>query len=449
MNDNLHDNNLKRLTEELTLTKKIFRNYSHQLKQDSTRQKEEIMKQISIMRNGLNETIQRLSSVVKHVLDQIGAVWQKVLPVMDNFSEAGYVSWLIGLISCASTLVVTLFLIVPLSCSCCHVDNLAGTTFQMSACVLSIFCTFLGFFTIFEVLVGGHGEVFVCRALYEKPEYVVIGRLFDNPGIMFDQPPTNGVLPNLLISSEQNPKQFSNVSLTTALKECEMNKSAYYVFQIDNLLDLKNTLNFENYPDLVRSINNIKAHESQFTSLTERIQYLLSDLYHDSKFNFTSFRVDIQQISPEKEMANFIDQMQRVSLQINDATTANRMGTLASTARKIQKTLLQPLEILKNEIIFQVTALELQIEPWMDKIKEIESNFNKTQAFLNQNVLEICANFSENFRNRMRMNLETFKNEELEKLGNEYGSRSLFDVYDGIRLLTCGHIIEPINGENI
>lgn len=449
MNDNLYDNNLKRLTEELAITKKIFRNYSYQLKQDSTRQKEEIMKQISIMRNGLNETIQRLSSVVKHVLDRIGAVWQKVLPVMDNFSEAGYISWLIGLISCASTLVVTLFLIVPLSCSCCHVDNLAGTTFQMSACVLSIFCTFLGFFTIFEVLVGGHGEVFICRALYEKPEYIVIGRLFDNPGIMFDQPPTNGVFANLLISSEQNPKQFSNVSLTTALKECEMNKSAYYVFQIDNLLDLKNTLNYENYPDLVSSINNIKAHESQFTSLTERIQYLLSDLYHDSKFNFTSFRVDIQQISPEKEMANFIDQMQRVSLQINDATTANRMGTLASTARKIQKTLLQPLEILKNEIIFQVTALELQIEPWMDKIKEIETNYNQTQAFLNQNVLEICANFSEDFRNRMKMNLETFKDEELEKLKNEYGSRSLFDVYDGIRLLTCGHIIEPINGENI
>ena len=81
-----------------------------------------------------------------------------------------------------------------------------------------------------------------------------------------------------------------------------MNKSAYYVFQIDNLLDLKNILNFENYPDLVRSINNIKAHESQFISLTERIQYFLSDLYHESNFNFTSFRVDIQQISPEKEM---------------------------------------------------------------------------------------------------------------------------------------------------
>lgn len=446
MNDNIYDNSLKKLTDELAITKKIFQNYSYQLKQDSMRQKEEIMKQTTIMRNGLNETIQRLTSVVKHVLDRIGVVWQKVLPIMDNFKEAGYISWLIGLISCTSTLVVTLFLLVPLSCSCCHVDNLAGTTFQMSACILSIFCTFLGFFTIFEVLIGGHGEVFVCRSLYEKPEYFVVGRLFDNPGIMFDQPPPNGVFANLLVTSEQNSKQFSNVSLTTALAECEMNKSAYYVFQIDNLLDLKNTLNFENYPDLVRSFNNIKAHESQFVSLTERIQYLLSDLYHDSNFNFTSFRVDIQQISPEKEMTHFIDQMQRVSLQINDATTASRMATLASSARRIQKTFLQPLEILKNEIIFQVTALELQIEPWMNKIKETESSYNKTQAFLDQNVLEICANFSEDFRNRLRMNLETFRNEKIEKLNSEYGCRSLFDVFDGMRILTCGHIIEPING---
>ncbi|KAL7022682.1 hypothetical protein ACKWTF_012345 [Chironomus riparius] len=446
MNENLYDNNLKELTDELAITKKVFRNYSYQLKQDSARQKEEIMKQISIMRSGLNETIQRLSSVVKNVLDRIGAVWQKVLPIMDNFNEAGYISWLIGLITCTSTLVVTLFLIVPLSCSCCHVDNIAGITFQMSACILSIFCTFLGFFTIFEVLIGGHGEVFVCRALYEKPEYFVIGRLFDNPGIMYDQAPTNGILTNLLVSSEHNLKQFSNVSLKTALTECEMNKSAYNVFQIDNLLDLKNTLNFKNYPDLVRSINNIKAHESQFISLTERIQYFLSELYHESNFNFTSFRLDIQQISPEKEMTNFIDQMQRVSLQINDASTANRMATLASVAIRIQKNMLIPLEILKNDIIFEVTALELQIKPWMEKIKEIETSYNQTQVFLNQNAQEICANFSEGFRNRLRMNLESFKDENLEKLNTDYGCQSLFDVFDGIRLLTCGHIIEPING---
>lgn len=449
MNENVYDNNLKKLTEELSIARKIFRSYPQQLKQDSFRQNEEIMRQISIMRSGLNETVNKLSSVVKHVLDRIGAVWQKLLPIIDNFNEAGYMSWLIGLISCASTLVVTLFLIVPLSCSCCNVENLAGTTFQMTACILSIFCTFLGFFTIFELLIGGHGEVFICRALYEEPEYTVVGRLFDSPGIMYSEPPQNGIFSSLLVPSEPNAKSFSNTTLTKALTECELNKSAYYTFQIDNLLDLKNTLNYENYPDLIRSINNLKAHENQFTSLTDRIQFLFSDLLDDTNLNFTSFRSDIQQLSPEKEMINFIDQMQRVSVQIHDISTASRMATLASSAKRIQTTMLQPLEVLKNEIVYQLTALELQIEPWMNKIKDLQMSFNQSQEYIDRNAFEICANYTEDFRNRLRMNFETFRNESLEKLDEELGCRSLFDVFDGMRLLTCGHIIEPINGERL
>lgn len=239
MSDDNYENSLKKLNEELAISKKIFRNYSHQLHQDSSAQKEEIMKQLTIMRNGMNETINKLSLTIKHVLDKIGNAWQKVLPMIDGINEAGYFTWLIGLVSCASTLVITLFLLVPLSCSCCHVDNLAGITFQMGSCVLAIFTIFLGFFTIFEVLLGGHGEVFVCRAFYEKPEYNVIGKLFDTPGILYNQSPTNGIFNELLVT---DGKLFANQSLTKALNECELNKSAYYTFHIDRLLDLKNVL---------------------------------------------------------------------------------------------------------------------------------------------------------------------------------------------------------------
>lgn len=447
MNDNARDNNLKKLSEELSLSKKIFRNYSHQLHEDSMKNGEEIMRQMQIMRNGLNETFNKLSSVVKHVLEKIGNAWQKVLPMIDNFNDAGYISWLIGLVTCASTLVVTLFLLVPLSCTCCNVDNLAGVSFQMAACVLSMFCAFLGFFTIFEALLGGHGEVFICRPLYEEPEYIVIGRLFDSPGIIYNQPPANGIFAELLMPTEHNAKSFSNTSLTNALGECQMNKSAYYTFKIDGLMDFKNTLNYENYPDVVRAVNDIRAHESSLTSLTQRIQFILNDLMHDSDVNFTTFRLEITQISPEKEMMNFIDQLQRVSLQINDVATASRMASLASNARRIQASVLHPLEILKNEIIFQLTALELQIEPWLFRIRDIQRNFNDSQEFLDKNSLEICANYSDNFRSRLKTNLDLFRSEMIESLQSDFGCRSLFNVFDGLRLLTCKHIIEPINGK--
>lgn len=448
MSDDYHNNNnMKKLAEELSTSKKTFRNYSYQLQQDTTRQSEEIMRHLTVMRNGLNETVNKLSSVIKHVLDKIGSIWEEVLPVLDKFADAGYVNWLIGLVSCASTLVVTLFLFVPISCACCHVENYVGATFIMSASVISIFSVFLGFFAIFEVLLGGHGEVFICRSLFESPEFTIIGKLFDNPGIIYSHPPVNGILAELLIPSEHNAKQFVNTSLYAVLSQCQDNKSTYETFQIENLLGLENVLNHENYFDLMRSINGVRAVESPFVSFTQNIQNIFDEILEDSHVNFTSYRLDLTQISPEKEMIHFIDQMQRVSLQIQDVSTASRMASLTSQARRIQSNILQPLEILKNQIVFQLTALELNIEPWMQRVNQIRESFNQTQIYLNLHSTEICANYSENFRNRLKVNLAIFRNETLKKLHGEFGCRPLFDTFNGIRWLICGHVIEPINGK--
>lgn len=444
--DGLHDNNLRKLSEELSISQKIFRNYSHQLKQESTKQREEVLRQLTIMRNGLNETVNKLSSVVKHVLDKIGSVWGRVFPVLDDFKEAGYVMWLIGLVSCTSTLVVTLFLLVPLSCTCCRNEKYAGLAFIMAACVLSVFSIFLGIFTIFEVLIGGHGEVFVCRPLFETPEYSIIGKLFDNPGIIYSNAPSNGVLAELLVPYEHNAKQFFDGSLAKVLAECESNKSVYDTFQIDKLLDFGNVLNFENYLDLLRSINGIRATELPFVSFTQRIQVILDDLLQGSVANFTSHRMQLTQVSPEKEMIHFIDQMQRVSLQIQETSTASRMATLAASARRVQSTILQPLEMLKNEIVFQLTALELHIDPWVQRVNEIRVNFNQSQNYLDHQSTEICANYSENFRHRLRTNLAIYRNETFGRVRSEFGCGPLFDTFNGIRWLICGHIIEPING---
>lgn len=448
MNDGVHDDNLKKLSEELSLAKKAFRNYSHQLSQDSTRQGEEILRQLTIMRNGLNETVNKLSLVVKNILDRIGSVWEKVSPILDDFSEAGYVIWMIGLISCASTLVVTLFMLIPVSCTCCRLDSFAGVSFMMTACILSIFSFFLGLFTIFEVLIGGHGEVFICRALFESPEFTIIGKLFDNPGIIYTNPPANGLLQDLFTSNEQNAKPFSNTSLASALRQCESNESTYETFQFNNLLDLKNILNYENHLDLAQAISDVKALDTPFISFTRKIQFILDELMKESQRNFTSYRLDLTQVSPDKEMVNFIDQLQRVSLQIQEVATASRMATLASSARRIQSTILEPLEILKNEIVFQLTALELHIDPWMHEVEEIKENFNQSQKYLDNHSSGVCANFSEIFRTRLKNNLAIFRNETIQMVHVEMGCRPVFDTFNGIRWLICGHIVQPINGDS-
>lgn len=447
MSDGVQDDELKNFSEQLLISKNALRNYSYQLQQENIDQGEEILKKLTIIRNGLNESFNRLSSVVKNVMNKIGKLRDQISTLIDNLNRSGYQHWLIVLITCTSTLVVTLFLIIPASCVYCHVGNVAGVSFMMAACVLSVFSMLLGVFSIFEVIVGGHGEVFICRAFFESPEFTIIGKLFDNPGIIYSNPPAVGVFAELLVSSNHDKKQFSNTSLTSALGECERNRSTYETFHIENLLDLKNTLNHENYLDLHRSINAVRAMNSPFISFTQKIQSALDDLIRNSHGNFTIHRLELIQVSPEKEMINFIDQMQRVSLQINDISTASRMATLASSASRVKSTILQPLEILKNEIVFQLTALELQIEPWIHRVEEIKESFNQSQKYLDNYSTDICANFSESFRNRLKMNLAIFRNETLHNVHEGFGCRPLFDTFNGLRWLFCAHIVEPINGK--
>lgn len=62
---------------------------------------------------------------------------------------------------------------------------------------------------------------------------------------------------------------------------------------------------------------NLRAPASPFISFTSKLQIILEDMLLDSQINLTINRMEISQISPEKEMIQFIDQMQRVSVQVS------------------------------------------------------------------------------------------------------------------------------------
>lgn len=446
--DDIHDNDLIRIAEELSIAKKSFRSFAKSLHQTSSKQSNDIFKHLTKMRDELNSNVNKLSSVVKSLTDKIGKIWAILNPTIESFTNFGYFFWLVVLTACASTIVVTLFLLVPLSCSCCHVDNFASVTFVMASVVIVIFSVFLGFFIIAVALIGGNGEIFACRVLFETPHFTVLSKVFDNPGIIYENPPVNGIFHEILISSEQSDFHFANTSLPTVLNECEKDQSTYFVFQFEKMLNLSYGLDFKNFHSIVNSINNIEASSKSFSTLTRKTQCILDELLNDINSSFTSYQSEISRISPDKEMSHFIDQMQRVSIQIVDSSTKSRMATLTATAKRIQTTILQPLELLKNEVVFHLTALELHMNPWIVQLKTLKKNLNHTQNYLNdKDFAGICARYSESFRERLRLSLENFKNETLSTLEHGVGCRPLFDVFNGIRWFICGHIINSINGE--
>lgn len=111
------------------------------------------------MREGLKINILRLSNIVRGLLDKIDHVWGTFLPLITKFTEANDISWLIGILAASSTLTVTLLILTALSCTCFHADHLTGYTMVVAIASLSLFSIPLGFFGIFEMLLGSHGEV--------------------------------------------------------------------------------------------------------------------------------------------------------------------------------------------------------------------------------------------------------------------------------------------------
>lgn len=76
------------------------------------------------------------------------------------------------------------------------------------------------------------------------------------------------------------------------------------------------------------------------------------------------------------------------------------MTTLGSRATRLQSTLLEPLEQLKTDIVYHLTALELQIHPWLAQVNRSLSHLKKAQSFFDSEAGTVCFNQSALFRSR-------------------------------------------------
>ena len=74
--------------------------------------------------------------------------------------------------------------------------------------------------------------------------------------------------------------------------------------------------NIKQYPKVTQAIDEIDVSERTLLSLTQTIQTILENMLQMSSFNLTTYRTTIGAPTPEKDLATFIDQMQRVALQV-------------------------------------------------------------------------------------------------------------------------------------
>ncbi|KFB49997.1 hypothetical protein ZHAS_00018038 [Anopheles sinensis] len=440
------------LTHELTAARSIFRGYAADARNATEDAADRIQERLEELVNETHASVAILTETVGALVARVNRTANFSDSFFDRYREIGAILWLSGLAATIMTLLVTLILLSALSCGCCHADSKAGITLILGAVCICIASLALSGFAMLEMLLGAHGQVFICHPLYNEPSYTVLQKLIDKPGLIYPKEPQHGIIGELLRQASPPGTQWPRpvqVSLSKALNECEQGRGSFATFQLDGLVNLTSSSSEDHrqLSGLNGAIDSIGAGEEPFVGFTVRIQTILEDMLTDSDLNLTGTRMELTQLSPDKDVLTFIDQLQRVSAQIQDVATSSRMTTLGSRAKRLQLSLLVPLEQLRGDIVYHLTALELQLSPWATQVNKSLSHLRSAQAFLDGEAAEICFNRSDLYRARLRAHLDAYRNYTTVVLHDRCAScRPLFDIFDALRMLFCHHIMDPMNG---
>ncbi|XP_067627769.1 prominin-1 isoform X2 [Eurosta solidaginis] len=478
---------VKNLTSEVGVSRSIFSNFPQQVKRDTAYERNYTLEQLESIRHRTKANAQMLTSTINALLERLQRVWPALEPRYNELQNWSNSYWTAGWVAALVIVWVLLFGVMSYFCFLCESNVKAGVVLLVSVLIICLGSICITIYGVLTLAIGGNTEVFLCRSFYDgvgssngngygygnggngagnsfgagnnwgsnnnnptdnadaSANYHLLGKLFDKPGYVYAREPQTGIIGELLRPEGVN-HSIVNVSLATALRGCEQNQASYNVFQLDAFVNTTQIADLRQFPKVTTAIDAITVSERTMLSLTQTIQNILENMLHTSSFNLTTYRVSIGAPTPEKDLATFIDQMQRVALQIQDVATSSRMTTLGSRSKRLQASILQPLEQLQNEILYHLTALELQRDPWAKQVNQTLNHLRNVQGYLEKTAGEICHNQTRVYTERLKAYLTNTKATMSSQLGDTTAKcRPFFDIFDANRIFLCRNIVDYIN----
>lgn len=207
------------------------------------------------MQDSIQLGTQRLTETMNEFITEVDSRLQSVEPLLQQLQITGHITWKITLFTTISVLGITLVLSIALLLGIIHAERAAKATFVCGAILITLGSCGLAFFTIVVLLAGSHGEVFLCRPMYDTPNYQVFSKLFDKPGWFYENETINGFVNDLFYTTNVEESKSLNITLANALDQCERNEATYDVFQFNRLANVSQILDIHEYPQLDEEID--------------------------------------------------------------------------------------------------------------------------------------------------------------------------------------------------
>ncbi|PNF26316.1 hypothetical protein B7P43_G02652, partial [Cryptotermes secundus] len=428
------------LSLEAQQARKEFRLIPVQVEKETRNARNGVKQQLVRRKEVLYDEIWSLDVVARDLAYKTEDARSKVPQMIRRLSTLDKWRWFIGFGSTMLVMVIWLVLISGISCGCCGSEDRAIHILIVFVVLICLFSVALWGVALGALLVGGHGEVFVCRPLYDGPEFSALTRLVDQPGVLFEK--RGGFFSNLLYGNST-----MDVPVRDVLQTCKENGSTYSTFRLKEIFDVDEASNHRKW-DLVHvELEHLNVNITNLQFLTPELQQHLQALLFGTTANLTDHRNQLSGQVTGKDVPSFADQMTSVANHITDQSTLSQLDTLASITRQLLVSHVQPLEQHKADLVYQLTALEMQMAPLQRQVNQSLSHLKTIQYFINNQGSSIAYEKSQSYNKRLLSYMDQYRAHVLKSTQNNVAPcQPVWNLYQAMRLLFCRHMMDPLNG---
>ncbi|CAK1585303.1 unnamed protein product [Parnassius mnemosyne] len=432
------------LTLAISTAKQELRSLPSVILTQTKQVRDNILRDIENRRDKVHSSARILSDIVRYLTAGLHSLARELETGLDRIEKYEFWRWTF-MLACtiAFSFGMTLILIAML-CGCGKSKSNAKRTLQVSAVWLCFASLLLWAVVSAVFLIAGHAEVYVCHALWDTSQYKTLSKLLDRPSPLLQN--REGIFDALFRDLEN---VTIDVSMRDVLRDCERNRPAYVVFQLDRILDVNKETSYFEWEELQADLGRLSSSVdvSFLRSISIPFNRILNEILIKSNVNLPLYRMEYNNPIVGKDLAALEDQLENVAAQVSDLNTSGRLGSLAKRTGGVYITYIKPLEQLRADLVFKLTELELQLIPYRRRLNISLSHIHTAQYYIDNQGDVIAQKKVSVYVSRLISHAAGWRSHVLTSTGKQAARcQPLFAVYAAVRALLCNKYVASLHG---
>ncbi|XP_075222396.1 prominin isoform X2 [Lycorma delicatula] len=417
----------------------LYRDLPRQVDSDTKTARQDVRRQLVQQRSRIDEDVKTLEIFFRGLKGKVIRSQNSLEQVYTNVPDLEYYRWIIGIGAAGSILLILFLLQSGITCGCCDSERIASVILLVSVVLICLVSTVLWILALIVLLVGGHGQAFVCRPLYQEPDFTALSQLLDQPGLFSSSH-------NFLSALTYN-NDTMDVPVNKILSDCHINRAAYPAFQLKGLFNVDTISESRQWDSVENKLVEIKVKLNHMQLLSPNLYNQLDNLLQGLSVNITAHRTQLSEPLMRSDMNTFAGQLDSIGNQLQDLSTASRLETLTTRTRRLLATHIVPLEEKMKNLMFQLSALEVQLGPLRRQVEQSISHLKTIQFFIDNQGNNIADKKTEEYKNRLMSYIDQYRTHLTQTVNNDIARcQPIWNLFHATRLMICKHVMDPLNG---